>query len=314
MIDVPGQQLVDVNLGGGVVLEGSVCGDDGVCKVGGVKIEVIRECNNTTGECVCEFEFEFEFEVEVEIEVPDIVTDEGENFAIPVFPGDYQVRVFPDPASFQLPEISEVTVPRDTPLEVKLRRGAIMTGEVIGAEGPVGEKINECIKAPGEFECEFEIEIEGEPGDLSPCGVTEVAARNSLLGAFGDTDIAGRSSLLGVFGDTDIAGRYSLLAPTGTHTVMLEAKAGSLLDVPLKPVPDVVNITLPGPNIVDILVEAETEGLIVIKGNVFEPDGITPAAGVEIFARFEHKTSGATLSGRAYSDVNGNYLLVIKEP
>jgi hypothetical protein len=209
------------------------------------------------------------------------------------------VRVFPDPASFQLDEDFKITVPEDSPLEVQLRRGAILTGEVNGGEGAVGFFINECIRAPGEFECEFEfeVEIEGEYGDL---------------GAFGDTDIDGRYSLLGAFDDTDIDLSYSLLAPTGIHTLLLKAKAGPLLDVALKPVPDVVNIALPGPNIVDILAEAETEGLIRIEGKVFEPDGVTPAAGVDIFARFKDKISRANLSGRAYSDLNGNHLLVIK--
>jgi len=289
LIDVPEEQLVDVELGEGVVLDGTVCGSDGVCKVGGVRIEVKRECTTIAGEYDCEFEFEFEVEVEIEIEVRSIVTDEGENFAIPVFPGDYQVTAFPDPETFQLPEISEIAVPSPSPLEVKLKRGAILTGEVTGGEGAVGEVINECIRFGGEFECEFEIEIEGEPGDFR------------------------------AFADTDIDWRYSLLGPTGIHTLLLKAKAGPLLDVALKPVPDVVNIALPGPNIVDILAEAETEGLIRIEGKVFEPDGVTPAAGVDIFARFEHrtsrakhKTSRANLIGRAHSHLDGSYVLVIK--
>jgi hypothetical protein len=280
LIDVPEEQLVDVDLGGGVVLDGTVCGSDGVCKVGGVRIEVKRECTTIAGEYDCEFEFEFEVEVEIEIEVPYIVTDEGENFAIPVFPGDYQVTAFPDPDTFQLPEISEIAVPSPSPLEVMLRRGAILTGEVTGGEGAVGEVINECIRVGGE--CEFEIEIEVEPGDFR------------------------------AIGDTDIDGRYSLLGPTGTHTLLLKATAGPLLDVALKPVPDVVNIALPGPNIVDIIAEAETEGRIKIEGKVFEPDGITPAAGVDIFARFEDKISRANLTGRAYSHLDGSYVLVIK--
>jgi hypothetical protein len=263
-----------------VVLDGTVCGADGVCKVGGVRVEVRRECNTDTGEC--EFEFEFEVEVEVEIEPPSIVTDEGENFAIPVFPGDWQVRAFPDPDTFQLPEISDVAVPSPSPLEVKLKRGAILTGNVTGGEGVAGEIINECIRVPGEFECEFEIEIEGEPGGFP------------------------------AFGDTDIDGKYSLLGPTGTHTLLLKAKPGPLLDVAFKPDPDVVNIALPGPNIVDIIAEAETEGRIKIEGKVFEPDGITPAAGVDIFARFEDKISRANLTGRAYSHLDGSYVLVIK--
>jgi hypothetical protein len=282
LIDVPGQQLVDVELGEGVVLEGSVCGADGVCKVGGVRVEVRRECNTDTGECEFEFEFEVEVEVEVEIEPPSIVTDEGENFAIPVFPGDWQVRAFPDPDTFQLPEFSDIAVPSPSPLEVKLKRGAILTGNVTGGEGAVGGIINECIRVGGEFECEFEIEIEVEPGEF------------------------------GAFGDTDIDGRYSLLGPTGTHTLLLKAKPGPLLDVALKPVPADVNIALPGPNIVDIIAEAETEGRITIEGTVFEPDGITPAAGVDIFARFEDKISRANLTGRAYSQLDGSYVLVIK--
>jgi hypothetical protein len=282
LIDVPEEQLVEVDLVGGVVLDGEVCDSDGVCKVGGIKIEVHRECNTDTGEFECEFEFEFEAEVEIEIPTPSIVTDEGENFAIPVFPGDYQVRAFPDPDTFELPEFSDIAVPSPSPLEVKLKRGAILTGNVTGGEGAVGGIINECIRVGGEFECEFEIEIEVEPGEFGPVG------------------------------DTDIDGRYSLLGPTGTHTLLLKAKPGPLLDVALKPVPADVNIALPGPNIVDIIAEAETEGRIKIEGKVFEPDGITPAAGVDIFARFEDKISRANLSGRAYSDLNGNYLLVIK--
>jgi hypothetical protein len=279
LIDVPEEQLVDVDLGGGVVLDGTVCGSDGVCKVGGVRIEVKRECNDTTGEC--EFEFEFKVEVEVEIEPPSIVTDEGENFAIPVFPGDYQVTAFPDPDTFQLPEISDIAVPSPSPLEVKLKRGAILTGTVTGGEGAVGEVINECIRVGGEFECEFEIEIEVEPGEFR------------------------------VFSDTDIDGEYSLLGPPGTHTLLLKAKPGPLLDVAFKPIPN-VNIALPGPNNFDIIAEAETEGRIKIEGTVFEPDGVTPAAGVDIFARLGDKFGRANLTGRAYSHLDGSYVLVIK--
>jgi hypothetical protein len=280
MIDVPGQQLVDVDLEGGVVLDGSACGD-GVCKVGGVRVEVFRECTKVPGEFECKFEFEFEIEVEIEVDVPSIVTVEGENFAIPVFPGNYQVRMFPDPASFQLPEISDIAVPSPSPLDVLLDRGAIVTGLVTDGVGAAG---GGCIKVPGEFECEFEIEIEPEPGDHLVAG-----------------------------GDTDIDGVYSFLGPIGTHTLLLKEKAGPLLDVALKPVPD-VNIALPGPNIVNIVVEAETEGLIRIGGKVFEPDGVTPAAGVDIFARFEDNISRANLIGRAHSDLDGSYVLVIKEP
>jgi hypothetical protein len=98
MIGVEPLQPVDVNLEGGVVLEGSVCADDGVLCKGGVRVGVKRECIEIPGEFEeCEFEFEFEVEVEVEIEPPPIVTTEGGNFAIPVFSGNYQVRMFPPP-------------------------------------------------------------------------------------------------------------------------------------------------------------------------------------------------------------------------
>ena len=119
--------------------------------------------------------------------------------------------------------------------------------------------------------------------------------------------VFGEPGDLGAFDDTDNDGVYSLLGPIGTYTLLLKPKAGPLLDVALKPVPD-VNNALPGPNVVDILAEAETEGLIRIEGTVFEPDGVTPAAGVDIFARYKD----TSLIGRAYSDLDGNYVLVIK--
>ena len=281
MIDMPEEQLVEVDLVESVILDGEVCGSDNVCKVGDIKIEVHRECNTNTGEFECEFEFEFEVEVEIEIPTPDIVTDEGENFAIPVFPGDYQVRAFPDPDTFELPEISDIAVPSPSPLEVKLKRGGILTGTVAGGTGGVGEVFNECIRVPGEFECEFEIEIEVEPGKFVP------------------------------FGDSDIDGEYSLLGPPGTLTLLLKAKPGPLLDVVFKPIPS-VNNPLPGPNNVDLIAEAETEGPIKIVGTVFEPDGVTPAAGVDIFARLGDRFGRADLTGRAYSDLDGSYVLVIK--
>ena len=281
MIDMPEEQLVEADLVESVILDGEVCGSDNVCKVGDIKIEVHRECNTDTGEFECEFEFEFEAEVEIEIPTPSFVTDEGEGFAIPVFPGDYQVRAFPDPDTFELPEISDIAVPSPSPLEVKLKRGGILIGEVTGGTGAVGEVFNECIRVPDEFECEFEIEIEVEPGKFA------------------------------AFGDSNTDGEYSLLGPPGALTLLLKAKPGPLLDVVFKPIPS-VNNPLPGPNNVDLIAEAETEGPIKIVGTVFEPDGVTPAAGVDIFARLGDRFGRADLTGRAYSDLDGSYVLVIK--
>ena len=144
---------------------------------------------------------------------------------------------------------------------------------------------NECIKVEGEFECEFEIEFEVQPDDSG--------------------------STLGARVATDPDGAYSLLGPIGTRTLLLKATEGPLLGVAFKPVPD-VNNALPGPNTVNIVAEAETEGPIRIQGKVFEPDGVTPAAGVDIFARFEGKISRVNLIGRTYSDLDGNYVLVLK--
>jgi hypothetical protein len=164
---------------------------------------------------------------------------------------------------------------------VKLDNGAFVTGEVTGAEGAVGGIFNECIKVEGEFECEFEIEFEVQPDDSG--------------------------STLGARVATDPDGAYSLLGPIGTRTLLLKATEGPLLGVAFKPVRD-VNNALPGPNTVNIVAEAETEGTIRIQGTVFEPDGVTPAAGVDIIARYKD----TNLIGRAYSDLGGNYVLVIK--
>jgi hypothetical protein len=57
----------------------------------------------------------------------------------------------------------------------------------------------------------------------------------------------------------------------------------------------------------DITLALATTGSTVITGTVFAPDGVTPVANVEVIAR----NSAGDQVGRAVTDINGNYRIVI---
>lgn len=105
---------------------------------------------------------------------------------------------------------------------------------------------------------------------------------------------------------TDDFGAYALVAPGGMHTLTLTDTGGPFEGIAIDPVTDVV-VVPPVPTIRDITLALAMTGSTVVTGTVFAPDGVTPVAGVEVIAR----DSSDDKVGRAVTDSNGNYILVI---
>jgi hypothetical protein len=105
---------------------------------------------------------------------------------------------------------------------------------------------------------------------------------------------------------TEVNGAYAFIAPGGTHTLTLTDEGGPFEGIAIDPVTGVVVIP-PVPTIQDITLTLATTGSTVITGTVFAPDGVTPVANVEVIAR----NSSGDKVGRAVTDINGNYSLVI---
>jgi len=130
---------------------------------------------------------------------------------------------------------------------------------------------------------------------LQPDGVTPAEdVRVEIVGA------AGASAI------TDDTGAYTFIAPGGTHTLTLTDTGGPFEGIAIDPVTGVV-VVPPVPTIQDITLALATTGSTVVTGTVFAPDGVTPVAGVEVIAR----DSSGDKVGRAVTDGNGNYSLVI---
>lgn len=130
---------------------------------------------------------------------------------------------------------------------------------------------------------------------LQPDGVTPAeGVRVEIVGATGASAI------------TDDFGAYAFVAPGGTHTLTLTDTGGPFEGIAIDSVLGVV-VVPPVPTIQDITIAIATTGSTVITGTVFAPDGVTPVAGVEIIAR----NSSGDRVGRAVTDSNGNYILVI---
>ncbi len=83
-------------------------------------------------------------------------------------------------------------------------------------------------------------------------------------------------------------------------------EGGPFEGIAVDPVTGVVVIP-PVPTIQNITLALATTGSTVVTGTVFAPDGVTPVAGVEVIAR----NSSGDKVGRAVTDSNGNYSLVI---
>jgi len=105
---------------------------------------------------------------------------------------------------------------------------------------------------------------------------------------------------------TDVIGAYTFIAPGGTHTLTLTDTGGPFEGIAIDPVTGVVVIP-PVPTIQNITLTLATTGSTVVTGTVFAPDGVTPVANVEVIAR----NSSGDKVGRAVTDINGNYSLVI---
>jgi hypothetical protein len=110
----------------------------------------------------------------------------------------------------------------------------------------------------------------------------------------------------GASATTDAIGAYTFIAPGGTHTLTLTDTGGPFEGIALDPVTGVV-VSPPVPTIENITLTLSATGSTVVTGTVFQPDGVTPAVGVEIIAR----NSSGDKVGRAVTDANGNYRLVI---
>ena len=130
---------------------------------------------------------------------------------------------------------------------------------------------------------------------LQPDGVTPAEnIRVEIVGATGASAI------------TDVFGAFVFIAPGGTHTLTLTDTGGPFEGIGIDPVTGVVVI----PPVVtnqDITLTLATTGSTIVTGTVFAPDGVTPVANVEIIAR----NSSGDQVGRAVTDINGNYSLVI---
>ena len=105
---------------------------------------------------------------------------------------------------------------------------------------------------------------------------------------------------------TDFIGAYTFIAPGGMHTLTLTDEGGPFEGIAIDPVTGVVVIP-PVPTIQNITLALATTGSTVVTGTVFAPDGVTPVANVEVIAR----NSSGDKVGRAVTDINGNYILVI---
>ena len=130
---------------------------------------------------------------------------------------------------------------------------------------------------------------------LQPDGVTPAEdVRIEIVG------VPGASAI------TDVNGVYTFIAPGGTHTLKLTDTGGPFEGIAIDPVTGVVVIP-PVPTIQNITLALATTGSTVVTGTVFAPDGVTPVANVEVIAR----NSAGDKVGRAVTDINGNYILVI---
>ncbi len=130
---------------------------------------------------------------------------------------------------------------------------------------------------------------------LQPDGVTPAEnIRVEIVGATGASAV------------TDVFGAFAFLAPGGTHTLTLTDTGGPFEGIGIDSVTGVVVIP-PVATTQDITLALATTGSTVVTGTVFAPDGVTPVAGVEVIAR----NSAGDQVGRAVTDVNGNYRIVI---
>lgn len=150
------------------------------------------------------------------------VTDAAGNYAVSLFPGQYDVQFLPEVTNLQLPELHTLNITGDTAYDLNLTTGALLTG-VVTAPGGVFPAEDVLVSIPGVLGAESVTDAAGNYSLLAPLG-THVIELEALDGTYKDFSLAGLTGV-DVFGPTnlDIEMIFSLIGSTVVRGTVYEA-------------------------------------------------------------------------------------------